>query len=481
MILPPLIAFAAWVPISLLLGRRQPPRIAFLAIFLGGWALLPAARYVPSDAPFPYWILGDSLPSDYFLTKATISGFCAILSLLLFERKALRGFRLTLWDLPMLMWCVVPLLSGIANALPFGEMARMELYQLLAWGSPYLIGRLYFSDTGALRLAAQAFVLAGLVYVPACVYEIVRGPHLYSHIYGYLPFEWLGAVRYIGFRPIGLLENGNQLGIWMATSALIATWLWAKRIVSRIVGIPVALVAAILLITTFACQSAGSIVLLIVLLPFVFVSHRTFPRAIAILFIFGIVVFAGLRLTNVISLREMVHHDRGARDVEVFLKKIGRGSFGWRLGQDERHVGIALERPVLGYGEWDWWRRGTLRPWGLWLLGFGMFGTLGLLALETLQFVPVIRAIWFPVARSDIEYLNLRHALAAAILISAADNLLNSCMILPLLIIIGGMSTWESAAAEVNVTVEAPKIEIFETDAEREREPEERPWRTLEG
>ncbi|GGG93277.1 hypothetical protein [Silvibacterium dinghuense] len=462
---------------SLALGIRYPPRIAFLAIFLGGWALLPAAHYGHITTPFPYWILGNCLPSDYFLTKATISGFCGLLCLLLFYRDALRRFRLTLWDLPMLMWCVAPLLSGIANALPTGDIASMEAYQTLAWGVPYLIGRLYFSDTGALRIAAQAFVLAGLVYVPICIYEIIRGPHLYEHLYGYLPFQWIGANRYIGFRPIGLLENGNQLGIWMATSALIATWLWAKRIVTRVARIPVAWAAMILLLTTFACQSAGSVLLLIALLPFVFVSHRTFPRAIAILFIFGIMVFAGLRLTNVVSLHRMVREYRGARDVEVFLKKIGRGSLGWRLSQDERHVSIALERPVLGYGEWDWWRRGTLRPWGLWLLGFGMFGILGLLALEMLQFVPVIRAIWFPMARSDIEYLNLRHALAAAILLTAVDNLLNNAMILPLLLIIGGMSTWESAASEVQVSIET--TEVFKMEPEVMRPQEPRP--TLEG
>ncbi|MFT4114307.1 hypothetical protein [Silvibacterium sp.] len=477
MILPPLLAFLAWVPVSLVLGVRYPPRIAYLAIFLGGWALLPAARFGYISDPFPYWILGDCLPSNYFLTKSTVSGICALLCLLIFHRDSLRNFRLTLWDLPMLMWCLAPLLSGIANALPAGTMFRMELFQLLAWGAPYLIGRLYFSETHALRLAAQAFVIAGLLYVPICIYEIVRGPQLYAHLYGYLPLQWIGAKRYFGYRPIGLLENGNQLGIWMATSALIATWLWAKRIVTHIARIPVALVATILLLTTLACQSAGSILLLVALLPFVFVSHRTFPRAIAILFIFGIVFFAGVRLTNVVSLRHIVRENHAARDVEVFMRKIGKGSFGWRLSQDERHVGIALERPVLGYGEWDWWRRGTLRPWGLWLLGFGMFGILGLVALETLQFVPVIRAIWFPLARSDIEYLNLRHALAAAILITAVDNLLNSAMILPLLLIIGGMSTWESAAVEVNVTVET--VEVLSVEPEFETSPQ--PWRTLEG
>ena len=459
MTLPPLLALFAWVPLSIAFCYRYPLRIAFLLIFVGGWAVLPAANYVPTADIFPYWILGTGIAADYFITKATVTGFCGLLCFLLFDRQSIRRFQLTLWDMPMLLWCISPMLSAIANALSMADLLRSEAYQLLAWGVPYFIGRTYFSDTGALRQAAKAFVIAGLLYVPICLIEIGTGPQFYAHIYGYLPYRWIGAHRYFGYRPVGLLENGNQLGIWMATSTLIAIWFWAKRIIDHVLGIPIAVVALTLLITTILCQSAGSILLLIALLPFVFVSHRNFPRAIAIFVVCGIVFFAGLRLTNVVSLRNLAHNNHAAHAFAGFLRKIGKGSLGWRLGQDERHVSIALARPILGYGEWDWWRRGTMRPWGLWLLGFGMYGILGLIALEALQLVPVIRAIWFPLARSDIEYLNLRHALAAAILITAVDNLLNSSMILPLLLIMGGMSTWESAAAEVNVTVQsAPEI-----------------------
>jgi hypothetical protein len=68
--------------------------------------------------------------------------------------------------------------------------------------------------------------------------------------------------------------------------------------------------------------------------------------------------------------------------------------------------------------------------------------------------LPVARVVWFPLARSDIQAFNLRHALAAAILMSAIDNLLNSSIILPLLLVIGGMSTWTSATSEVQVKVQ---------------------------
>jgi hypothetical protein len=466
MTLLPQAALLGWIPISLFFFFRYPIRIAILLTFVAGWAVLPAANYTPSTDPFPYWILGTDIATDYFLTKATAIGLAGLLGFLIFDRGALRRFTITLWDIPMLIWCVVPMLSAIANPVPFSSGIRSEAYQLLAWGVPYLLGRLYFTDTNSLRLAAKAFVLAGLCYIPICLVEIRTGPQLYTHLYGYLPYQWIGAKRYIGYRPIGLLEGGNQLGIWMATSTLIAVWLWAKQILSRILGIPIGWIALGLFVTTLLCQSGGSILLLLGLMPFVFVSHKTFPRILAVILIVGIVLFAGLRLANVIHLRSLVHQNAVAHFMAAFLKKIGRGSFGWRLWQDELHVNIALHKPLLGYGEWDWWRSGNLRPWGLWLLVFGMYGAFGLLALELLQLIPVIRVVWFSMTRSDIEALNLRHALAAVILMSAVDNLLNSSMILPLLIVIGGMSAWRSAGTEVHVELESPGLIIADNKKE---------------
>jgi hypothetical protein len=459
MFIPPLLAFLAWIPISLLFFRFYPIRVAILLNFLAGWALLPAANFTPSPNPYPFWILGDSLATDYFFTKASVTGLTGILWVLVYDRQSFRKFRLTFWDQPMLMWCLVPLLSSIANSNFFFLGFRSEIYQLLAWGAPYLLGRLYFSDTASIRLAAKAFVIAGLLYVPICLVEIFTGPQLYAHLYGYQPFRWFNAHRYFGYRPVGLLENGNQLGIWMATSALIAVWLWLRHTVDRIFGLPTAWVAAILCTVTLLCQSGGSIILLITLLPFVFISRRYFPRVCAVLLVFGILAFASIRLTNVVSLHELVKDDPTVHAVSGFMKKIGRGSLFLRLERDERTVNLALEQPVLGSNQWDWWRHSGERPAGLWLLAFGTYGLFGLLALQALQLIPVIRVVWFPLARSDIEDLNLRHAFVATILMAAIDNLLNSAMILPLLLVMGGMSTWDAATSEVHVEVESPSYE----------------------
>jgi hypothetical protein len=438
--IPPLIALAAWLPISLFCFRRYAIRIAILINFVGGCAVLPSAAFAQTDNPFPYWILGTSLPADHFFTKASVTGITCLIGVLLFDRESFLRFKLSFWDLPMLGWCVVPLFSALANMQAVSIAVRSELYQILAWGVPYFFGRVYYTDTVSLRMAAKAFVIAGMAYVPICLIEIFTGPQIYAHLYGYQPYRWIGAQRYVGFRPIGLMEDGNQLGIWMATSALIAIWLWRRRLVAAVLRIPIAWVSAILLVVTLLCQSVGSIVILLCLLPFVFLRQNYLPRAVAALFLLAILAFMGLRVANFISLRSLVEHNPVAHSAAEFFKGIQRQSFGWRLSQDEKHLNAALEEPLLGSGAWDWWKASGSRPWGLWLLSIGMYGLAGLLALECLLLLPVARILWSPMARGDTQAFDLRNALAAAILMSTIDSLLNSSMILPLLLIIGGLS-----------------------------------------
>jgi hypothetical protein len=462
--IPPLAALLAWIPITLFLFYRYPVRIAVLVNFFAGWALLPTANFTRMETtPFPYWVLGACLPGGYFVTKATITGLAAMLGVLRFDRQRLERFRPTVWDLPMILWCAVPMFSAVANAEYHGalwEGVRGTVYQVLAWGVPYLLGRLYFNDNASLTLAAKAFAAAGLCYVPICVVELFTGPQFYALVYGYQPYRWLGAERYLGYRPVGLLEDGNQLGIWMAAATLAAAGLWKQGRVHRVLGIPTRWAATTLFTVTLLCQSAGSIIILLCLLPLVLVSSLVYRRALVAAFALAVIFFAGLRLANVISLRHLVESDGAARAAASFFVRIGRQSFGWRLEQDERHIRTALARPVFGYGQWDWWKNGEGRPWGLWLLAFGMYGGIGLMALEAMQFLPVIGAVWFPgepdsqrdirgspAGRAASRDDGLRLGLAAAILLAAIDNLLNGDMILPLLLMIGGLSVWKAESA----------------------------------
>jgi hypothetical protein len=243
----------------------------------------------------------------------------------------------------------------------------------------------------------------------------------------------------------------------MATATLIAMWLWRRKTAPSVLGIPIAVAAIALFVITILCQSTGAIILLLALTPFVFVDPRYLSRTVSIVLVVGILAFAAVRIANVISLHDLVKTNPVAHAVDGYLRSIGKGSLGWRLNQDERHIDTALDEPILGYGQWNWWQGGFERPWSLWLLVFGMYGSVGLVSLEALLLIPALRVVWFPLARSDIGYTNMRHTLSAAVLISAIDSLLNSSMILPLLLVIGGMTIWSTTDTEVDVRYDRSK------------------------
>ncbi len=436
----PLVILLAWIPFGAYLFRRYPARIAILANSFGGWAILPGASYRATDAAFPYWILGVCLPAGYFLTKATAIGLAALAGFLLFHSADWKRFRPGICDLPIAVWCCVPLLSAATHWKTLHEGLLGATYQTISWGVPWLLGRIYFFSDDSLLVAAKACVIAGICYVPICLVEICAGPQLYAFLYGFQPYRWVGVGRYIGFRPIGLLEDGNQLGIWMAAATLLAVFLFRFRLTRRILGLPMGSVAAGLAAVTLLCQSVGSILLLLILMPLALLKRRVHLRAMVAVLIFGILTLALFRMTNLVSLRALAHRNAVAASLSNALTSVGRHSLAWRFARDESNIAVALREPILGTGQWNWWQEGGVRPWSLWLLVFGMYGLIGLMAFAGILFLPVIRASWMPAEGIAGNDPNLRRAMAALVLMVAIDLLLNGAMILPYLLIMGGLS-----------------------------------------
>lgn len=439
--LPPLAILLGWIPVGIYLFRRFPVRTAILVNFLGGWAILPGANYTPTTDGFPYWIMGICLPTTYLVTKATVTGLAGLVGVLLFHSADCRRFRPGLCDLPMALWCCVPLLSAIAHTSTLQQGLLGAAYQAISWGAPWFLGRIWFSDQRSLLLAAKAIVIAGLCYVPICLVELCTGPQLYAFFYGYQPFQWVGAERYIGFRPVGFLEDGNQLGIWMAAATLIACCLALRRLTDHILRIPANWVAAGLAVITLLCQSAGSIFLLLVLLPLALLKRRSVLRACFAILIMSILAFALFRMTGIVSLRGLAQRSGILHSIAGGLTSIGRHSLVWRLARDESHIRLALQKPLLGWGQWNWWQNGDVRPWSLWLLVLGMYGLAGLAAFAAILFLPVLRTAWPSATNAQSNNSSLRLALAAVILMVALDSLLNGALILPYLLLMGGLAS----------------------------------------
>jgi hypothetical protein len=64
-------------PQYVLFSTRSGSR-AVLVNFIAGWAVLPSACFTPTPATHPYWILGTCLPSNYLLSKASVTGMTCL-------------------------------------------------------------------------------------------------------------------------------------------------------------------------------------------------------------------------------------------------------------------------------------------------------------------------------------------------------------------------------------------------------------------
>jgi hypothetical protein len=444
--MPEVIPFVlwSWVPATLLLFWKLPPARAAAIALVGGWLFLPTSRFADDVAgvDFPYWIMPACLPSEYWTTKARVIGVALLLGVMAFDSKVWSRFRPSFLDLPMLGWCLVPLPAGLANGVsPVESIANMA-YQGLAWGVPYLAGRLYFSDPAGMVVLARAIIGGGLLYVPFCLVENVSGPIFYRGLYGFHPYQNDGATRYLGYRPIVFLEHGNQLGTWMASSALVAAWLWRAGQLPRFWKMPGPFVVSLLTTGAVLTQSAGAVVLLVsglAMLELIWRIDRRWPIVVGLILP---LIFVGARAGNLFDAKSLaMRTSLGRRLVDASIK-LDRQSFGWRLRVEERAARVAVQRPWLGWARWDWWRQASPgeRPWGLFSLVMGMYGVVGLSLLFGSLALPI--GVFLNLGPPRF-WINPSRAPAAALAWSLAlndlDAILNSNFLLFYLAAAGGL------------------------------------------
>jgi hypothetical protein len=445
----------SWVPVSILLFWKLPPARAAVASLVGGWLFLPTAWFDAGAAvDFPYWIMPSCLPSDYWTTKARVIGVALLLGVMAFDPGAWRRFRPSAFDLPMLGWCLCPLASGLANGLGPVEAMADSAYLSLAWGVPYLVGRLYFADPIGLELLARGLVVGGLIYAPLCLVEFAAGPIFYPALYGFHPYQHDGVSRYFGHRPIVFLEHGNQLGIWMASSALTATWLrWAGRM-RHLLGMPGSLVAGVLVGLSLLFQSVGANILMFAVLgtfAAIRLSERAWPIVVFAVLILGFLVF---RAANLVDTKAVAQRSAMGRAAIDFLRRTDRASLGWRLRVEERQGRIALQRPWLGWGRWDWWRVGPERPWGLFSLTFGSFGLTGLALLNAVFWIPILAFLNLGPPRFWANPSRVAAAaLVASLVLNELDAVFNSNLMLHLTAVAGGLVGLRDHAAAASAWI----------------------------
>jgi hypothetical protein len=160
-----------WIPIVLYIFATYPPQRAVITSFIAAWLFLPGGSF---DIP--------GLP-DYTKMSATCYGI--VLATLIFDSSRLTTFKFSWLDIPMSMWCVSPFISSVVNGLGPYDGFSSSLTQIVTWGLPYFLGRLYLSSLAGMRQLAIAVFIGGLIYAPLCLFEARLYRNIHAMVYGF--------------------------------------------------------------------------------------------------------------------------------------------------------------------------------------------------------------------------------------------------------------------------------------------------------
>jgi hypothetical protein len=411
-------------------------------VLLGAWILLPVGHYPAgsAEAVFPFWITGLATPSDMLLTKAWIGPMTALLGAIAFDTKTMLSFRPRRADAPMLAWCAWPLaqpLLLVSSSQPSALVSAMYLFG--CWGVPWLLARVYFCRPEGQWLMLRALTYSAVACLPFSLYEGVFGPDAYRVFFEPHPFRADGAERYFGFRPIGFFEHGNQFGIWVSMCALVAVWRAVVLPPGRYRHVAMAL-AAVCVALAMAAQSVGALLLAgtggALLWSSRFIRTRFVVFGMLAALTFAAVVYA----SGVIPINQIGKGTAWGQSVVNAFRSVGRGSFTWRISQDQKLLAEIKAHPVVGSAKWDWWREKNTRPWGLAMLLLGQFGLVGLTLCFGSVLWPALREAWRAPLASGWRLDAMPLLLAMIVGLTMLDALMNSFIFFPAVLIAGSLA-----------------------------------------
>ena len=411
--------FAAWLPAVAIAFRVLGPRRAAPIAVLGGFLFLP--REASPLSAFG-WLSID---------KRTVSGTALILGLLVSDPRALLRGRPRLLDLPMAAFVLLPLASLAANRFE-NHLASIDQVWMnfSGWAMPYLVGRLYFGDRDGPRQLSVAIVVAGLVYIPVCLFEVVMGPDYYllGLIYGIPPHRHM-VERLGGWRPEGFLTNGIELATWMALAATTAAWLRLRRgwVPWRFPPwTPTVALAAM----TVACRGVYGHANLALGLTTAGLSHLLRTR----------LLIAALAIVPPAYIASRVSGAWDGRQVVELAGRAGKAdTVAYRLRAEDSYIKKVFEHnALLGFGGgnsaiFDWFAQRHLWADGWWIHQLRSGGLVGLVAfLLALFLVPTGVALATPAGRSGRASPGaLGWGLALFVVGHSVDSLQNMALLTP--------------------------------------------------
>ncbi len=364
-----------WIPLVMILFMLLPPRRAVVSAFIIAWLFLPIAQFK----------LVGLLP-NYDKISATCLG--VFLAGAVFDAGRFANFRPAWYDIPMLIWCLVPIPSAMSTGYGMYEGLSGVMYQAITWGVPYLIGRIYFNSLEGLHELAMGVIIGGIVYIPLCLYEIRMSPQLHTMVYGFHQHDFGQSRRGGGWRPTVFMQHGLAVATYMCTATLLTAWMAFSEKRRVIYSIPLWVYAFVIFATAVLCKSSGATLLMLgglAMLLFIRFTKLTLPA-------WGLLAIPFLYMFS----RTMGGWDASSiREFARLISDRAEQSVGFRLDSEDALWESVRPRMLLGATRFYWasinpeeGRR--IVPDGLWILALGRFGVVGVVSVFACFAVPAI-------------------------------------------------------------------------------------------
>jgi hypothetical protein len=455
------LALYGWPLVAIILfARLRQKHWALIWTFLLGVLFLPEIQMasVSPQAPDPNSFKAFIIVKS---TKPNTIAFSALIGVLLFDSKRLFSFRPRWFDIPMLVWCVVPMISDIL--IPESEPKRPTLYdsfsasrdQVWFYGIAYYLGRVYFRDVEKIRDLAVSFVYGALIYCPLFLYEAKFQTGLHDRWYGFFPGDAGEAFRAGGFRPVLFMSHGLATSLYMWAAAIAGVWLWWSGAVKKLKLLPnlppvsMAWVAGLLMVMAILTRSTGAILLGLACLAALF-QLRWIRQPILLIFL---LLYAPVKmpLRATVQWQDPTQQKREVYDPNTapLLDHVMAALTSWENVKD-RKASLAFrelnenylirkiwDAPFLGYGDTGLGtsvdelktpenRTGGAVTDSFWIITLTAYGAVGLVAIYVAMLLPVARYIYYyKPYRWDQALYAPGAALSLIVMLWMLDNLFN--------------------------------------------------------
>jgi len=430
-----------WVVVMLGVFPSFAPHRGVLFVVLSGTLFLPQLREEIALGPLHF-------------NKFHAISYAALFGALLYDSERVLSGRPRWFDTAMLVWCLCPLPSVLTNDPPPDGSSSMRdalsqtWAQIVGYGIPYLLGRVYFTERAHLRDLALGMVLAAAVYAPLCLFEARMSPQLHAMVYGFAQHSFAQTVRFGGYRPMVFMPHGLALAMFMTSATLIACWMWwsgalrspagaGQEADRRLERLPLLLGP-----TTVLLKSTGALGLGLVGGAVLALGRRTGSRVWLVALALLPPVYVAVRATGAWSGESLV------TAVGEYIGEDRAQSLEFRFVNENALVAKALERPLFGWGGWgrnrvydDESGKDTTITDGLWIIMLGDRGLVGLIALGGVLLIPVVRfAVLFPPATWSTRSVAPAAACVVVVALWAIDCLPNG-LVVPIYIVMAGAVT----------------------------------------